>query len=155
MLKEFIIESLLSLNGLLKNIPLSVSDKDYEISGVAQIFIIRIYGDSFEVKLTKNYGKIKNFSPKNLKYDGTLFIEIQIKYYYFEKNIKKYCWSDNYIFSIKPITNEMVNLNISHVRGLERVSIETLFNIFYFSLINMFRASNIPLENVRFIRILG
>jgi hypothetical protein len=153
--KDFIIESLLSLNGLSKNISLSVSDKNYEVSGVAQIFITHIYGDSFGIKFQKNHEKHKKFLSGNLKSGDTIFTEIKIKYYYLEKNVKKYCWSDGYILSIRPVTDEMINLNISHIRGLRRISIETLFNIFYYSLINIFRSHNISLENVRLIRILG
>jgi hypothetical protein len=155
LLKNFIIESLLSLNGLSKNISLSVSDKNYEVSGVAQIIITYIYGDSFEIKFQKNHEKHKKILSENLKYGSNIFTEIKIKYYYFEKNVKKYCWSDSYILSIRPITNEMISVNISHIRGLRRISIETLFNIFYYSLINIFRYHNVSLENIRLIRILG
>ncbi|MCS7368563.1 MAG: hypothetical protein NDF57_02510 [archaeon GBS-70-058] len=154
LLKNFIIESLLSLNGVLKNISLSVSNKTHEVSGVAQIFVTRIYSDSFEMKLSKSFEKNKE-SFLNILKEKIIFIEIKIKYCYLDTNVKKYCWSDHYILSIKIITDEIVNLNVSHIRGLRRIPIETLFNTFYYSLINLFRTNKIPLENVRVIRILG
>lgn len=163
--REFIfllLKSIFLLNGMSKNVPLHVSNKPNIFNGEAKILLSSIFDDEYStmIKVSDHVQNdirrisslINKIAMELLDKQTTFYFELKIRYSYVNGSIKRYCWSDKYILSMNHLADDIVNLKISHIRGLRRISIEELFDTFLDTLMNTLQLHGISPKNILIVK---
>lgn len=152
-LNFLILKSILSLNGISKNIPLNISNKPNTVNGESKIILSSIFDEYSNNYTVKRFSSlIDKIITEMVDEHKTFYFVFKVHYSYRNKDIKKYCWSDNYILSINVTKNNTLHLKISHIRGLRRISVEEFANTILNTLICTLKLYEIPLKDITIIK---
>ncbi|MEM0085131.1 MAG: hypothetical protein QW743_07250 [Candidatus Methanomethylicia archaeon] len=162
--REFLllfIKSIFLLNGISKNIPLYVSNKPNIFNGEAKISLSSIFdkystrikvSDHTQHNIRRISSLINRIAMELSNKQTTLYFEFKIRYSYDDGSTKRYCWSDIYILSTHYLADDIINLKISHIRGLRRISIEEFFDTFLNTLMNTLQLHGISPKNILIVK---